>query len=62
MKSPLAQSDAPGAKTWQNCPWWVRFKPDQGQKPHKTAPGGYVSSLTRGKNPSKLPLVVTFQV
>jgi hypothetical protein len=37
MKSPLAQSDAPGAKTPQNCPWWVRFRPDQGQKPHKTA-------------------------
>ena len=55
MKSPIAKSDAPGAKTPQNCPWWVRFRPDQGQKPHKTAPGGQVSGLTEGKNPTKLP-------
>ena len=39
MKSSIAQSDAPGAKTQQNCPWWACFKPDQGQKPRKTAPG-----------------------
>jgi len=61
MKSPLAQSDAPGAKTLAKCPWWGCFRADQGQKPHKTAPGGYVSGLTRGKNPAKLPLVGKFQ-
>jgi len=55
MKLPLAQSDVPGAKTLRNCPWWVRFRPDQGQKPHKSAPGGHVSGLTRGKNPAELP-------
>ena len=55
MKSPLAQSDAPGAKTPQNCPWWVRFRADQGQKPRKTAPGGQVSGLTRGKMPGNPP-------
>ena len=61
MKSPIAKSDAPGAKTPQNCPWWVRFKPYQGQKPRKTAPGGQVSGLTEGKNPTKLPGVTKLQ-
>jgi hypothetical protein len=60
-KFPFGQSDTPGAKTPQNCPWWVHFRPDQGQKPRKTAPGGYVSWLTRGKNPAKVPLVICFK-
>ena len=38
-KSPLGHPDAPGAKTLGNCPWWVCFWADQGQKTHKTAPG-----------------------
>jgi hypothetical protein len=33
----------------------------QGQKPRETAPGGYVLRLTRGKNPTKLPLVNIFK-
>jgi hypothetical protein len=38
-KLPVMKADTPGAKTPQNCPWWVHFRPDQGQKPRKTAPG-----------------------
>jgi len=58
----MDQPDAPGAKTSQNCPWWAPNSPDQGQIPRKTAPGDHASSLTRGKKPVNLPLVVRLEV
>jgi hypothetical protein len=39
---------------------WISQK-HQGQKPLKSAPGGHVLGLTRGKNPAKLPLVIIFK-
>jgi len=53
----MAHPEAPGAKTPQNCPWWGGFRANQGQKPHKTAPGGAVFGLTRYENPVKVRLV-----
>jgi hypothetical protein len=44
--------------TLQNRHWASQMH--QGQKPCKTAPGEHVLSLTRGKNPAKLPLVGMF--
>jgi hypothetical protein len=44
-KLAMDQPEAPGAKTPQNCPWWARFRPDQGQKPHKTAPGQHFQKM-----------------
>ena len=52
----MEQSEAPGAKTPENCPWWACFRADQGQKSNKTAPGGQTSSLTRGKKLGKSAL------
>jgi len=52
-KLAMDQTEAPGAKTPQICPWCAPNSPDQGQKPRKTAPGGYVSAFTRGQNTGK---------